>query len=209
MSTAARYQALNRGGNRRQPERVAKRIIATIQHVADPVGVLKAVQALLKPDGRAVLVTDCTDTLDFRLTHKRVWGGYHFPRHWNPFNRKSLQLLAETAGMEVVAIESVMSPVNWVYSIRDGLVDAGYPSWLVEQFSLKASVSLAVFKLVDIEFHLFKRAHWFGSPSEHERRDSCVIVYPNRQNIGPSHSGFVPVGFRTMATPRPQEKWRD
>jgi SAM-dependent methyltransferase len=129
-------------------------LIATIEHVADPVGVLKAVRALLKPGGRAVIVTDSTSTLDFRLTHKRVWGGYHFPRHWNLFNRKSLQLLAKAAGMEVVSIDSVMSPVNWVYSIRNWLVDHRYPSWLVEQFSLKAPLSLAAFTLVDTLFHL-------------------------------------------------------
>ena len=132
-------------------------LIATIEHVADPVAVLKAVRQLLKPGGRAVIVTDNTDTLDFRLSHKRVWGGYHFPRHWNLFNRKSLQLLAMAAGMKVVAVESVVSPVNWVYSIRNYLVDVKAPSWLVEQFSLKAPISLAVFTLVDLVFHLFGR----------------------------------------------------
>jgi len=132
-------------------------LIATIEHVADPVGVLKAVRALLKPGGRAVLVTDSTDTLDFRLTRKRVWGGYHFPRHWNLFNRKSLELLAHAAGMQVVAIDSVMSPVNWVYSIRNKLVDSQSPAWLIEQFSLKAPLSLAAFTLVDTLFHLFHK----------------------------------------------------
>ena len=132
-------------------------LIATIEHVADPVGVLKAVNALLKPGGRAVIVTDNTDTLDFQLTHKRVWGGYHFPRHWNLFNRKSLALLAQAAGMKIVALESVLSPVNWVYSIRNKLVDSQSPDWLVEQFSLKAPLSLAVFTLVDLLFHAFGR----------------------------------------------------
>jgi len=132
-------------------------LIATIEHVADPVGVLKAVRALLRPGARAVLVTDCTDTLDFRLTRKRVWGGYHFPRHWNLFNRKSLELLAQSAGMQVVAIDSVMSPVNWVYSIRNKLVDSQSPAWLIEQFSLKAPVSLAAFTLLDTLFHLCDR----------------------------------------------------
>jgi 2-polyprenyl-3-methyl-5-hydroxy-6-metoxy-1,4-benzoquinol methylase len=132
-------------------------LIATIEHVAHPVAVLRAVRELLKPGGRAVIVTDNTDTLDFRLSHKRVWGGYHFPRHWNLFNRKSLELLAKAAGMKVIAVESVVSPVNWVYSIRNYLVDVKAPSWLVEQFSLKAPVSLAIFTVVDLVFHLFGR----------------------------------------------------
>jgi 2-polyprenyl-3-methyl-5-hydroxy-6-metoxy-1,4-benzoquinol methylase len=128
---------------------------ATIEHVAAPVAVLRAVNKLLKPGGRAVIVTDNTATLDFRLTRQRVWGGYHFPRHWNLFNRKSLALLAQEAEMRVVSMESVVSPVNWVYSIRNKLVDSKAPTWLVEQFSLKAPVSLAVFTLVDMLFHIF------------------------------------------------------
>jgi 2-polyprenyl-3-methyl-5-hydroxy-6-metoxy-1,4-benzoquinol methylase len=132
-------------------------LIATIEHVADPVGVLRAVNRLLKPGGRAVIVTDNTATLDFTLTHKRVWGGYHFPRHWNLFNRKSLALLAHAAGMKVVALDSVVSPVNWVYSIRNKLVDSKAPEWLVEQFSLKAPLTLGVFTIVDLLFHAVGR----------------------------------------------------
>ncbi len=59
--------------------------------------------------------------------------------------------------MEVVAMDSVMSPVNWVYSIRNKLVDSKAAPWLVEQFSLKAPVSLGVFTLVDLMFHMFGR----------------------------------------------------
>jgi 2-polyprenyl-3-methyl-5-hydroxy-6-metoxy-1,4-benzoquinol methylase len=132
-------------------------LIATIEHVAEPVAVLRAVKQLLKVGGRAVIVTDNCDTLDFALTRKRVWGGYHFPRHWNLFNRKSLRLLAEAAEMEVVSMESVMSPVNWVYSVRNKLVDSKAAPWLVEQFSLKAPLSLGVFTLVDLMFHIFGR----------------------------------------------------
>jgi SAM-dependent methyltransferase len=130
-------------------------LIATIEHVAEPVAVLRAVNALLKPGGRAVIVTDNTSTLDFQLTRQRVWGGYHFPRHWYLFNRRSLRLLAEAAGMQVVSLDSVLSPVNWVYSIRNKLVDSHAPAWLIEKFSLKAPLSLAVFTMLDMLFHVF------------------------------------------------------
>jgi SAM-dependent methyltransferase len=132
-------------------------LIATIEHVADPAGVLHAVRRFLRPGGTAVVVTDSTDTLDFALCHRRVWGGYHFPRHWSLFNRKSLALLAAKSGMEVAKIESVVSPVNWVYSIRNTLVDSRAPHWPTECFSLKAPVALGVFTMVDAVFHLFGR----------------------------------------------------
>jgi SAM-dependent methyltransferase len=132
-------------------------LIATIEHVADPAGLLEAVARVLKPGGRLMLVTDNTDTLDFRLARKRVWGGYHFPRHWNLFNRASLNLLAARSGLTVTAMDSVISPVNWVYSIRNKLVDSKAPRLLIEQFSLKAPLALAFFTALDLLFHLLGR----------------------------------------------------
>jgi hypothetical protein len=56
----------------------------------------------------------------------------------------------------VTKIETLVSPVNWVYSIRNFLVDRGAPEFLVRQFSLSAAASLAVFTLWDQMFA------WFG-----------------------------------------------
>jgi SAM-dependent methyltransferase len=125
-------------------------LIATIEHVDDPAGVLRAVRRLLRPGGRVVIVTDNTDTLDFRLFGGRHWGGYHFPRHFNLFHRGALARLAGRVGLEVDSVETVVSPVNWVYSIRNTLVDWNAPRWLVERFSLRAPVALGVFTLFDM-----------------------------------------------------------
>jgi len=132
-------------------------LIATIEHVADPAALLQAAARLLRPGGRAVVVTDNTATLDFRLFGGRHWGGYHFPRHWNLFDKRSLRRLAEQAGLEVVELGTVLSPVNWVYSIRNRLVDRRAPRWLVDRFSLKSPASLAAFTMVDGMFQLFRR----------------------------------------------------
>jgi SAM-dependent methyltransferase len=132
-------------------------LIATIEHVSDPVGVLGAVGELLKPGGRVVVVTDNTDTLDFGLAGSRYWGGYHFPRHWNLFNYNTLRALARSADLETESISTQVSPVNWVYSVRNALVDWRAPAWLVEQFSLTSPVSLAIFTAVDSIFQLARR----------------------------------------------------
>jgi len=132
-------------------------LIATIEHVENPLAVLRAAARLLRPGGRAVIVTDNTATLDFRLFGGRHWGGYHFPRHWNLFDRRSLRLLAERAGLETVELSTILSPVNWVYSIRNRLVDRRAPRWLLERFSLKSPVSLGVFTMLDGCFQLFRR----------------------------------------------------
>ena len=93
-------------------------MIATIEHVDDPTAVLRAVRSLLKPGGRLVIVTDNTDTLDFQLSQTRHWGGYHFPRHWNLFNSATMEAIARKTNLEVETLTTIISPVNWVYSIR-------------------------------------------------------------------------------------------
>jgi SAM-dependent methyltransferase len=124
-------------------------LIMTVEHVADPVRLLRDARSILRPGGRVVIVTDNTDSLDFKLFKNRHWGGYHFPRHWNLFNPKTMRRLAEKTEMEVENLTTQVSPVNWVYSIRNRLADRQAPGWLVEQFSLKTPVTLGVFTVFD------------------------------------------------------------
>jgi ubiquinone/menaquinone biosynthesis C-methylase UbiE len=125
-------------------------MIATIEHVDDPVSVLNAVRHLLKPGGKVVIVTDNTHTLDFHLSQTRYWGGYHFPRHWNLFNPKTIQAIARKTHLEIDSLSTIVSPVNWVYSIRNALVDRQAPRWLIDQFSLSSTLSLGIFTLFDM-----------------------------------------------------------
>jgi 2-polyprenyl-3-methyl-5-hydroxy-6-metoxy-1,4-benzoquinol methylase len=125
-------------------------MIQTVEHVADPPAVLAATRAALRPGGRVVVVTDNTGSPDFRLARGRHWGGYHFPRHLTLFSARSIGLLAEKAGLEVERVETIVSPVNWVYSVRNRLDDWHAPRWLVEQFSLTTPLTLAFFTLVDM-----------------------------------------------------------
>jgi SAM-dependent methyltransferase len=129
-------------------------MIQTIEHVERPVEVLASVRTLLRPGGRLIIITDNTASLDFRFFGDRYWGGYHFPRHWNLFNRASLRRLAEQAGFQVDEIATQVSPVNWVYSIHNALVDWRTPQWLINRFTLKSTVSLAAFTGLDIVLQL-------------------------------------------------------
>lgn len=125
-------------------------VIATLEHVENPLHILSVSCQLLKPGGRLVIVTDSTDSLDYSLFKGSYWGGYHFPRHWNLFNRHSLKALARKAGFEVVDLATAVSPVNWVYSIHNTLVDWEWPRWLINCFTLKSIVSLSVFTVLDV-----------------------------------------------------------
>jgi 2-polyprenyl-3-methyl-5-hydroxy-6-metoxy-1,4-benzoquinol methylase len=124
-------------------------MVQTIEHVEKPAAVLNAVYKLLKKGGKFVIVTDNTDSIDFNLYKKRYWGGYHFPRHWNLFNRKSLSKLAEKTGFQVHNLTTIVSPVNWVYSIHNSLVAKKKPQWLIDKFTLKSTLSLFAFTVLD------------------------------------------------------------
>lgn len=124
-------------------------MIMTIEHMADPAATLEAVRQLLKPRGRLVVVTDNVDTIDFRVFGRRHWGGYHFPRHFHLFDADTLGALAEANGFRVRRMETAVSPVNAVYSVRNLLVDLGAPRRVVERFGLDALVGLGVFTAVD------------------------------------------------------------
>lgn len=132
-------------------------MVQTIEHVADPDKFLRAALRILKPGGRLVIVTDNTDSIDFKLFKKGYWGGYHFPRHWNLFNRRSLGKLAANAGFAVQKIETQVTPVNWVYSIHNALVDLNAPRFIINRWTLKSFVSLSVFTVVDIGLQKFGR----------------------------------------------------
>lgn len=124
-------------------------MIQTVEHLDDPAATLRAVRDVLKPGGRLVIVTDNTDTLDFALFKERHWGGYHFPRHLQLFNRRSMKRFALACGFEVALLRTIVSPVNWVYSFHNLLADRGAPPWLVRRFSLGSPVSLGVFTALD------------------------------------------------------------
>ncbi|HEX5829935.1 MAG TPA: class I SAM-dependent methyltransferase [Gemmatimonadaceae bacterium] len=124
-------------------------LIATVEHVDDPAALLRTVRGLLRPSGRAVVITDNAATLDFRLFGARHWGGYHFPRHFTLFDRRTLAVLARTCGLAVDSMGTQVSPINWVYSVRNALDDYGAPRWLVERFDMRAPLGLALFTAVD------------------------------------------------------------
>ena len=132
-------------------------MIQTIEHVEKPNEVLLGIRKLLKAGGKLIIVTDNTDSLDFRFFKKSYWGGYHFPRHWNLFNRNSLTKLAEKTDFEVAGLGTQYSPVNWVYSIHNWLVDKKAPNWLINRFTLKSTVSLSVFTILDMVLQKFRK----------------------------------------------------
>ncbi|MDQ2720151.1 MAG: class I SAM-dependent methyltransferase [Bacteroidota bacterium] len=124
-------------------------MIQTIEHVEWPDKALAEIYRLLKKNGRLVIITDNTDSIDFELFKGSYWGGYHFPRHLNLFNKHSLSMLGEKSGFEIEHIRTIVSPVNWVYSIHNLLVGWKAPRWFISGFTLRSTISLSIFTGLD------------------------------------------------------------
>jgi SAM-dependent methyltransferase len=133
-----------------EPGSVARALlIQTIEHVPDPVRLLSEIRATLAPGGRLLVVTDNVGSPDFRIFSSRHWGGWHFPRHWHLFSEETLTAAAERAGLRVEHIETMVSPVNWVYSVRNLLVDLGAPAWTYRWLSLEGTAALGLGTVLD------------------------------------------------------------
>ena len=132
-------------------------MVMTVEHLADPLATVRAVRDRLTPGGRLVVVTDDAGSPDARLFGRRHWGGYHFPRHTYLFDRRTLRRLGERAGFRVRQVRTLVSPVNWVYSLRNTLVDCGGPRWLIDRLSLESAPALAAGTVLDFGCQLLGR----------------------------------------------------
>lgn len=80
-------------------------IMIEIEHVRSPAEVLKKAYQLLRPVRRLGIVTASTGSSHARLGHSAHSGGYHFPRHFYLFNRKTLSGLVAKAVSKLSAWE--------------------------------------------------------------------------------------------------------
>jgi SAM-dependent methyltransferase len=92
-------------------------LLNLIEHVNDPLEVLRKVRDLLAEDGVIVIKTPNYDSLDARLFRHRDWGGYHCPRHWVLFTQASFSALAAEAGLAVSRWSYTQGAPFWTVSV--------------------------------------------------------------------------------------------
>ena len=64
---------------------------------------MEVVGAFLRSGGVLVLETPNTQSVNARLFRGGLWGGRHFPCHWNLMNPKVMARLALDQGLEVMS----------------------------------------------------------------------------------------------------------
>jgi len=92
-------------------------LLNLIEHVADPVGVLRKAREHLDRDGLVWLQTPNFRALDGRLFRHRNWAGYHCPRHWVIFGEEGLRKAVSAAGLEVVRFKRTQGGGFWAQSV--------------------------------------------------------------------------------------------
>lgn len=76
-----------------------------IEHLPAPVRTLRECRRILKPGGRIIIITPNTESLG-RKWFGNHWRGWEPPRHLFLFTRKSLQIMAQTAGFSDFSINT-------------------------------------------------------------------------------------------------------
>jgi 2-polyprenyl-3-methyl-5-hydroxy-6-metoxy-1,4-benzoquinol methylase len=76
-----------------------------IEHVLDPVSLLRECRRVLKPDGRLIVVTPNAGSLG-HIRYGAAWRGLEPPRHLQVFTGPSLRRAAETAGLWPVMLRT-------------------------------------------------------------------------------------------------------
>jgi 2-polyprenyl-3-methyl-5-hydroxy-6-metoxy-1,4-benzoquinol methylase len=99
-----------------------------IEHVESPVDMLKKAASLLSPQGKILLKTPNTDSLDARLFRHHNWGGYHCPRHWVLFTKESLERAIHSAGLNAYSITYTQGAPFWAVSVLFALKRLGLVS---------------------------------------------------------------------------------
>ena len=124
-------------------------LIHTLEHFAEPPAALAAVRALLRPGGRAVVVTPNAASAAWALFQGRHWAGYDFPRHRYLFDRDTLGKLAARVGLRVESVATAPSAALWARSAHHLAADWGAPPWLARRLAPASSLPLAAFAAVE------------------------------------------------------------
>ena len=88
-----------------------------IEHVDDPVAVMRRAARLLAPGGVVWIQTPNWHSLDARLFRRHSWAGLHCPRHWVLFSRPGLERALGRAGLEPERIAYTQAGAFWAASV--------------------------------------------------------------------------------------------
>lgn len=130
-----------------------------IEHTRFPRATLEKSNALLAPGGILSIETPDLAAWDRELFGARYWGGWHIPRHFFLFDKQSLAELARDTGFEVVSVSSILSPVFWIHTLHNAMVDSPRLKGLGARVKATNPLLLAVATSIElVQTRLFGRS---------------------------------------------------
>ena len=87
-----------------------------IEHLPDPLAVVKALVEKLLPGGIFEGQTPAADSLE-RSVFGSCWSGYHAPRHTVVFSRKGLRRVLECSGLSAAILQGAFNPASLAISL--------------------------------------------------------------------------------------------
>lgn len=91
-----------------------------IEHVYDPLSLVREAQRILKPGGTLVVLTPNSQSLGTHV-YGQDWGGWDPPRHLHIFNVENMRTTLERAGFKQVEVRAIAGGARDILSLSEGL----------------------------------------------------------------------------------------
>jgi SAM-dependent methyltransferase len=88
-----------------------------LEHLHDPLGCVREIRRILKPDGLLVLAVPNIGSIEFRV-FRGWWHGLELPRHLYHFTPKTIRRLLGAGGFSTAGLWWPRNPNNIIYSVR-------------------------------------------------------------------------------------------
>jgi 2-polyprenyl-3-methyl-5-hydroxy-6-metoxy-1,4-benzoquinol methylase len=89
-----------------------------IEHVSNPRLFMNFLYSQLDSGGTLVIETPSSSGILFSSLIRKYWGGWHAPRHFLIFDKKSLLNLSTQVGFQVESFQFIPSPFQWIETFR-------------------------------------------------------------------------------------------
>lgn len=134
-------------------------MIQVLEHLHEPIESIKKIYTALKNGGILIIETPDTDCLDFKIFSKRYWGGFHYPRHFNLFNKKNLCHILVKCGFKIINKKNKLQPVHWIWSFHHVLEEKFGKNIFSNSFNIKNSFWIVFFTIIDsIQLYFFGKS---------------------------------------------------